>query len=183
MPNLFYAEQELQHARDSFDEFKKMRDYDFMNRGFYDFIIHLDLIFIKAEKGCLDIRRKFEPFQGYYKKLRREDPLLAYLKNARDAINHDVGLLYHLKIVSNKVVDHIDLTRIDKDGKENFERHSLYPAEIRLLKFHINNKDWEPPIMHLGVPLFCPDDPNEVAQRGILFYDNFLKEIKRKFIK
>lgn len=183
MPNLYFAEQELQHSKIAFQQFRiRNVSFDPLNKDFQDFILHLDLIFIKAERGCQDIRNKFEPFQGQYKKLRREDPLLSYLKNARDAINHDMAVICDLDITSErKIVDYIEISHVNDEGEDVIERHPLYKAKIKLQKFTINNKEWLPPTSHLGRQLYCTGDPSEVAHLAFKFYEDFLNEIKRKF--
>ncbi|WP_394677761.1 hypothetical protein [uncultured Sphingobacterium sp.] len=185
MPNLFYAQEELNHAKEAFKRFKQTNGpHHPLNKDFQDFVIHLDLVFIKAERGCQDIRNKFEPFQGQYKKLRREDPLLSYLKNARDAINHGMEIICDLQITSErKITSYIDISHVDKEGSTITEKVPMYAAEIKLQKFNINGKDWLPPISHLGTPLYCKGDPSEVADLAFQFYEDFLSEIKRKFCK
>ncbi|MCW8312064.1 hypothetical protein K7A41_12590 [Sphingobacterium sp. InxBP1] len=175
MPNLFFAEQELENSKRAFHQFKQMKVFEPLNKDFQGFIMHLDLVFIKAERGCQDIKSKFQPFQGKYKKLRREDPLLSYLKNARDAINHDNATIYDFED-TNILADIVKMTHKDGHGNEIIEEIPVFESVIKLKKFKINNQEWLPPTMHLGQPLFCRADPTEVATLAFKFYEDFLKE-------
>ena len=182
MPNLFFAEEELNFAKDAINLFAKDKQFTPTSRHWSDFLIHLELCFIKAERGCQDIKNSFQPFQGYYKKLRKEDSLLSYLKNARDAVVHDNIVIVDLEIVSRQVVDYVELEVVDKEGNRRKERHPMFPSRIKLKTFNINGKAWNPPKTHLNRLLLCEKEPLEVAFLGIKFYDDFLKETKRKFV-
>lgn len=183
MPNLFFAEEELRFAKDAINLFSQDKQFSPTSKHWSDFLIHLELCFIKAERGCQDIKNIFQPFQGYYKKLRRDDSLLSYLKNARDAVVHDNLVLVNLEIVSGQIVDYIDLEITDKEGNIRKETHPMFPSSIKLQSFKINGKIWSPPKNHLNKSLLCDKEPLEVAFLGIKFYEDFLKESKRKFIE
>lgn len=182
MPNLFFAEEELRFAKDAINLFAQDKQFTPTSKHWSDFLIHLDLIFIKAERGCQDIRNNFQPFQRYYKDIRKDDPLLSYLKNARDAIMHSIPVLVDLEIVSRNIVDYAEFEIVDKDGKRRKEKYPMYPARIKLKPFFINKNTWNPPVTHLDKPLLCDKEPLEVAMLGLKFYDDFLKEVRRKFI-
>lgn len=182
MPNLFFAEEELRFAKDAINLFAIDKDFTPTSKHWSDFLIHLELCFVKAERGCQDIKNSFQPFQGYYKKQRKDDPLLSYLKNARDAVEHDNTVIVDLEIISNQIVDYIELEITNVDGNKRKEKHPMYPSRIKLKTFKINGRSWNPPKFHLNKPLLCNKEPLEVAFLGIKFYDDFLKETKRKFI-
>lgn len=75
----------------------------------------------------------------------------------------------------------MEISRELKDGVPVFEKVPMYNSEIKLQKFFINNKEWLPPTSHLGMPLYCKADPTEVAHLAFKFYEDFLKEVKKKF--
>lgn len=181
MPNLFFAKEEIKHAKDAINSFLAEKEFHPSSKHMTDFLIHLELCFIKAERGCQDIKDSFLPFQGKYKKLRREDPLLSYLKNARDAITHDNKIVVDLEIVSRRIVDYVEIEITDKDGNTREEKHPMFPARIKFLPFFINGKTWKPPKIHLGKPLLLDREPAEIAMLGIKFYDDFLNEIGVRF--
>lgn len=181
MPNLFFAKEEIKHAKAAINSFLAETEFNPASKHMTDFLIHLELCFVKAERGCQDIKNSFLPFQGKYKKLRKEDPLLSYLKNARDAVTHDNKTVVDLEIVSRIVVDYVEIKMTDKDGNTKKEKHPMFPAKIKFLPFFINGKTWKPPKIHLEKPLLMDREPAEIAMLGIKFYDDFLSEVERQF--
>jgi len=184
MPNLFQAKEELEHAKYAIKQFSEQTNFNPYNKPWINFVISLELCFIKAERGCQDIRNKFEPFQGRYKNLRKKDPLLSYLKNSRDAVIHDDQIVIDLEITNEDIVTDIrSLWELDKKGNKIKEiKAYFHPAAIRLKPLVNLGVTYNPPTIHLGKSLLCDRNPFEVAYLGIKFYDEFLKEIERKFI-
>jgi len=180
MPNLFFAREELKFAQEALDQFKNDKTFAPHSKHWSDFLIHLELSFIKAERGAQDIKDKFSPFQGRYKHLRKIDPLLSYLKNARDAVSHGLETIVDLQIVSDNIVDSFSRSRLDDDGNivETTE-HPMFPARIKLKTFKINGKYWHPPFFHRGERLRYEKEPLEVARLGIIFYQKFLDDIEK----
>jgi hypothetical protein len=180
MPNLFFAREEIKFSEEALEQFKNDKTFSPNSKHWSDFLIHLELSFIKAERGAQDIKDKFSPFQGKYKHIRRIDPLLSYLKNARDAVSHGLETIVDLQIVSNNVVDKISLSRLDVDGNivETTE-HPLFPARIKLKTFKINGKYWSPPSYHRGKMLAYDKEPLEVAHLALNFYKNFLDDLEK----
>lgn len=184
MPNLFFAKEELKFAIEEYEQFKNDKTASFgPNKHWADFLVHLELSFVKAERGCQDIKNGFLPFQGYFKNLRKKDQLLSYLKNARDACQHGTDMLVSIEIAKRVQVDSIKLSRLDEMGNvvETTE-HPMYPAEMRLKAFCNNGKYWIPPKQFLGKPLKYKDNPYEVGFLGIKFYEDFINQVEGKFV-
>jgi len=55
-----------------------------------EFLGCIEKVWIKTERSCQEIVKKFQPWQGKYSALRKKDMLLRYLKQARDADNHSI---------------------------------------------------------------------------------------------
>lgn len=179
MPTIILAQQELDFAKEALATFADNR---LQERGWFDFILHLDLCFIKAERECQDIRNKFEPFQGTFKALRRKDPLLSYLKNARDAINHSIVSGIDYSMIENAEPIPIAIG-FGLEGEIHTWKEVLgSPIELKLQPIEINGQIWQSPTQHLGKALIGDRDPLEVANLAIEFYQNFLDQIKKKFI-
>lgn len=183
MPNLFHAKEELKFAKEELMLFQNDKNPGFgPNKHWNNFLSHLDLSFIKAERGCQDVRNIFEPFQGKYKRKRKIDPLLSYLKNSRDASQHGIDILVSLEIVSRNQIDSLKLSELNKDGSIKETREvPLYPAEMQLKSFFINNKTWTPPFYHQGKKLRNPTNPIYIGKIGLTFYKNFITETEKKF--
>lgn len=181
MPSIREAKEEFEYAKASLVQFSNDKELGLKEKHWSDFVLHLDLVFIKAEVGCRDIRNRFEPFQGYYKKERKEDSLLSYLKNARDNVMHGLGRICPLTIIG--IADGAATIVSQDENGEDFEyTTSALVLEYRLAPFIINNKEWYPPQTHKGKKLLYPNDPHEVAYLGMKYYDDFIKEIERRFI-
>ncbi|POY39885.1 hypothetical protein C3L50_08625 [Flavobacterium alvei] len=180
MPNLFFAKEELKFAKEALEQFKNTKEFLPNSKHWTDFLIHLELSFIKAERGSQDIKNIFIPFQGKYKKIRKIDPVLSYLKNARDAVSHGLETIVDLEIVSKKVVDKIQLSRLDENGNViEITEHPMFPARIKLKTFTINGQIWNPPTYHRGKRLIYDKEPLESANLALHFYENFINEIEK----
>ena len=93
--DLSFSEKELKKAKMSLEKMKKIKSKDDKNlliefeSNWIDFLINLEKIWKKSELECKHFST-FQPWQGKYKNERRKDPLLKYLKNARDADQHSI---------------------------------------------------------------------------------------------
>ena len=61
MPNLFFAKEELKFAKEALEQFKNTKEFLPNSKHWTDFLIHLELSFIKAERGSQDIKNIFLP--------------------------------------------------------------------------------------------------------------------------
>jgi len=184
MPNLFFAREELRFAKEELELFNNDKQNSFgPNKHWANFLTHLELSFVKAERGCQDIENLFRPFQGTFINKRRKEPLLNYLKNARDASQHGIDILVSLEIKEKIQIDSISLSKLDKDGNiVETNEHPLYPAEMRLKSFFINGQTYNPPKYYNGRKLRRIDNPIEIGMLGINFYEDFINKVEKKFI-
>jgi len=186
MPNIYPSLHELQKA---IKTLFSLRDYvEIGNESsiWGDFITSLDLSWIRAERGFSDIRSKFQPFQGKFKKLRNEDPLLRFLKNSRDYYMHSNPYLVEHQIISKFVGYSIGEKMVLLDEQKTIMPKSqnniiYYPCRLKLTEFYINNRLWVCPTHHLSIPIKEPTSPYEVGGKACLFYLNFLLELDNKF--
>jgi len=115
--------------------------------------------------------------------------LLRYIHHARNADQHTIeetvkhipggfalrniggkGYTKSLKIVNGVITEYEGSSRILE----------TFPSRIELLRFK-ENGDWHnPPTQHLDKNLE-ERDPISVAQTGLIFYEQFLKEAEEKF--
>jgi hypothetical protein len=134
---------------------------------------------------------KYDSDQGWralkakYESLRKTDPLLAYVKNARDADEHTVN-----EIVSHELggiginaaegnslyIERMEIGR----GKISIKspqriRVDFIPGKTKLLPVVKRDLAYDVPAMHLGNAI----DPNnviDVAEKVVAFYEGFLDE-------
>jgi hypothetical protein len=180
MPDISHALQHLAHAKDELSKVDISKD-NAQERHWNNFLNELELLWKKAERGCQDVKNKFQPFQGKYIKERRNDKLLSFLKNARDASQHEIQLLCALDILG--VADGFaTISSIDETtGETTNSKIQMLVMDLQLKSFHINNNTWIPPNLHKSKPLQNGKDPQEVGKLGIEYYESFLNDIKVKF--
>jgi len=177
---------ELRAAGRAVDSMAAARNFEEFLEAWQSFLDRAEKVWIKAERECQPIRNVFEPWQGTYKRLRREDALLAYLHHARNADHHTIQRVTVMaKDVRVKVAPGGTAT-IDFDPKTRSIRvegdvleWSSGPERYALLAFEDRGICYEPPTEHLGVAL-SNVDPLTVARRGLKFYTDFVEKIEQK---
>ena len=144
-----------------------------------DFLNNLEKIWKKSELECNNISN-FQPWQGSFKKERRRDPLLKYLKNARDADQHSIQPItiekdYEINIISPKEGQTFGF------GEKIEIKTEIKEPRIETKAFKNRGVIYEPPLKHLNNKIKNPKDPIELAELGIIFYEEYLNKIKVKF--
>jgi len=185
--DLYFSEKELNKAKCSLENMKEIKT-NYSAKGlsafetnWIDFLINLEKVWKKSELECRNYLN-FQPWQGKYQRERRKDPLLKYLKNARDADQHSLQFItsekgYSCEIVypSNgfilKIGESIRVIATSEDPRIEAE-----PVENRKIIYEL-------PINHLGKKLINPNDPLEIAELGFNYYEEYLRAIRAKFIK
>jgi hypothetical protein len=135
---------------------------------------------------------KWNGWKGRYEGLRKSDPLLLYLINARGSEEHTVN-----EIVSRQPGGiginpaegnslYVERMEIDK-GKifikspQNIWVDFILPR-INLLPVINRGRTYPVPTIHLGKPI----DPTriiEIAEAGVSFYKDLLDDVERSFVK
>ena len=184
---------EIQKAENSFQSMKDSKTLHEFETHWRDFIINIEKAWIKSERECQDFKNKFQPWQGNYVKSRRIDPLLKYMKNARDADMHSIQEIVEkingsssINPLNKKIGLHIDKLVI-KNGKivEYEGSQPLIienkPAKIEAIPFVNQGTTYFPPTYHKGKSLKNPKNPIEIGGLALEFYSNYLNEIEKKF--
>ena len=156
-----------------------------------DFLNYLEKCWKKSERECQFVKNKFQPWQGKFKNLRKNDSLLKYLKNARDADVHSIQEIVEKKksklttkfanpnggfikkmIVKNGIIQHYE-------GDEMI--FEFIPGKVKTKSFSNNNQIYTIPFYHRGKRITNPENPLKLGKLGIEFYSNFLQQIEEKF--
>lgn len=182
---------ELEKCKKGLTAMQNHRSFEEYEENWRNFLTNLETVWIKSERECFGIKN-FQPWQGQYKNERRIDPLLKYVKNARDVETHSIQ-----EIVEKRPLG-ITLNPIDKSkplfinnltinngvihvGDSNqpivIESHSKIVA-IPIVNHGVT---YLPPDFHRGEPLKDKSNPVEIARLAIIYYENYLNEIERKF--
>ena len=191
---LEHSKKELKHARESLELMKNSKTMDEFERNWKKFLNHIEKNWKKTERECQDFKKKFEPWQGSFTRKRRIDPLLIYLKQARDADEHTINEIVERKHSSMSIKQahnnrtHFIKKMVIKNGKlETYEgdpiRIEFTPGRVRAIAFTNRNKIFSIPTVHEGMPIKDNDNPIELAKLGLKFYTDYLKQAEEKFFK
>lgn len=162
-----------------------------MEEHWKEFLSRLERVWNKAANH-FGKSPKWNGWQGSFLKLRKTDPLLAYLINARGADEHTIsditknepgfigmnpgpsGVLHIKSIQTINGVTHIDA---DSDAVIH-----VHQPHIKLLPILNRGVSYEVPVKHLDQPI----DPNnliDIAEKAIAFYDSFLSAAENFFVR
>lgn len=185
--------QELQKARDARDLLEGAGTLPFIEEQWKEYLRRLERAWNKLE-GHYSRSPKWSGWQSRIVALRRTDPLLAYLKNARDVEEHSVvditqtdeGEL-HINAAEPGGKLHIKKLVIGAGGQvEYFEAGSPFKMEhtgpkVRLVPVKNRSRTYDPPNRHLGQPI---DNGNLVAvmEAGLAFYEKALADAEAFFV-
>ena len=170
---------------------KDARNFADFEDAWQDLLGCLEKSWHKIERARQPFRNKFEPWQGRFKKRRKDDPLLRYLAHARNADEHTLeetvvhrpahrtinpaygNSLYieHMEIRGGQIVSY--------SGNKPLVVQD-YPARVELRRFRDSGAWYEPPAYHQGKKLQSRE-PVAVAKLGLRFYADFIRKAREKF--
>jgi hypothetical protein len=181
------AKRELSDAERAIRGMQSARTMDDLRQAWQDFLHRIERVWIKAERGCQPVRNEFQPWQGSYALARRNDPLLAYLRHARNADEHTIQAIAGVALDIDGAIPPGGTVAIEVDraaGRVRFGGQvrdcTAGPPRYVLFPFKDSGVEYEPPPMHMGVPV-SGDDPFTVAELGLKFYREFVAEAEKKF--
>lgn len=170
--------------------------------SFSDFEEAWQIFLYRIQRAWERCERKISKENGFqqwfipYKKLRKNDSLLVFLKQARDAETHAVSgtivkpleLLLQDKFNRPFHIDKIDFTfkdgvlEIDIKTPDHFLEYDLdvKPSDPKLVKFKNRGIEYNPPQKHLGNPIENLH-PVVAAKLGLSFYRSFICEAEAKY--
>jgi hypothetical protein len=182
------SKRELRGAAAAIQAMRDAKDFDAYALAWQTFLDKLEKVWVKAERECQHIRNRFEPWQAAFKELRKTDPVLRYLHQARHADQHSIQPTaceslfgFRMEIPPGGTVD----VEIDKEKGQlrvhgacqikavSGSRHMLVPITNR-------GTQYNPPEEHLGQKLE-DNSPPCVAEKGLAFYEDFLLQAEAKF--
>lgn len=182
---------ELTLAKESVQRMSNAQSFEELEQGWTALLTHLDRVWNKAE----DHHRKspkWKNWQAKYVNLRRTDPLLSYLINARNVNEHSIaditqrhagGVAFRsanpdepLILKNFKVENGV----MSVESAENAIVHFI-AAGVQPLAVANRGRTYNPPTEHLGNPI---DAVNAVgiATAGAAFYEQFLTDAEAFFV-
>lgn len=181
----------MRGANRALDQMRAARNFEEFEDAWQDFLGCLEKSWTKTERACQAFHNRFQPWQGRFKKRRKDDPLLRYLKHARNAdehtlqeiVEHHPGYRTINPAYGNSLyIEHMEL----RDGQivsYSGDKPLIvrdYPARLELRRFQDSGALYEPPAYHLGRRL-QQRDPISVAESGLRFYTRFVEQAEERF--
>lgn len=178
---------EIEVAEQAIMRMKQSKSIEEYESEWRTFLFALEKIWIKTERSCQGFRSKFELWQSQYKKERKKDMLLKYLKQARDADNHSIQEMkpenQSMRFL-RKGTNYIK-SMVMRGGK--LLHYEGDPIKISIKKPHpvavrIKNsgKWYNPPTSHNGKRIETPH-PTLLAELGLSWYKSFVVETEKEF--
>lgn len=156
-----------------------------------EFLHRLERVWIKCATQYKRSSR-WQGWSGEVVRLRRKDPLLSYLKNARDADQHTLSEITArspsaLTLTAGGPQGRALIKRltIDRDGKLRMEGDGVLnlvfrPEQTRLVPVVNRGRAYPVPRSHLGRPI-NPEDVLAVARTAWAYYANLLDQAEASF--
>lgn len=159
-----------------------------------EFLHILERLWNKAEYEL----RRYEGYENWPKrikinKLRKQDELLRYLKNARDVDEHSDSPITKVQPgglgINPLFGDELSFNMSFGSGGKISTFHSNVPVKVDLIPdtikpIDVTNRSGKhsPPTSHLGQPII-DQSLSELARLGLSFYTDYLNEAERVFVK
>ena len=188
---LKHSKVELRAAARAIQDMDNATDLEIFEHHWKVFLSCIEKLWEKMEKAC-ESSSKFPPWQGKHRRTRKKDPLLRYLKQARNADNHSIQDLNYINSGSFTVIHKDPRTgisgtkHITQDESLKYNQDELF---INIFSPHpevlpVTNKGvrYDPPKIHLGERI---DDlhPSTLAVLGLKFYSELINEAEETFFK
>jgi hypothetical protein len=177
MADLSKALRELDHCREALSALRAASSSQQMHKAWMDFITHLERCWNKV----LASRRTDSSLNGWtgiarIEDLRRKDPLLSYLVNARGANEHGI------EDIAREIPGQIQMLvfggAVMASGGAVLTTAS--GEQCKLVPVTNRGSTYAVPTTHLGNPLAGADPPS-LAETGLEFYRREVEAIARRF--
>lgn len=190
MTEAVHSRLELRKAETAINAMANSADLETFEEHWKEFLRRLERTWNKAE-GQFYCDEKWREWQGRFAKLRRNDPLLRYLRHARNADEHTVAPITQRQesqlsmMAGPKGHAHIRSIRIDQHGLLVIDgdgplKLSFHPEQMHLLPVENRGTIFPVPTRHLDKSI-NPTDVLSIARAALAFYTNFLNEVEAFF--
>ena len=162
--------QELTSAWDAAHRLREAKTLDEVNAEWAAVLNHVEKLWVKTGIACSAEKPGFPSWNAAWTKLRKNDPLLNYMTQARHADNHSAQFL------SSQIVGHL---LIDRKGGMGFS--ILDTPELAIDAVTNRGVKFSVPEAHLGRPLETRD-PRYLSVHACNFYAEYLRRARRDFL-
>lgn len=189
---LHHAKQELRAAEHAIGRMKGAKTLEDLEEAWKGFLDCIEKVWIKAERACERCRNRFQPWQGKFANERRKDPLLRYVKHARNSDQHSIQECMDTKTASGSM--HVEgpdvyIEKLVIRNRQLVEYRGSQPLIVEHLPDRVelvrikDSGDWyNPPTSHLGKRLPWPA-PIDVAVLALAYYREFVRLAEEKFFR
>jgi len=194
--NLINSKQDLEIAKKQIKVMASTTNFKVFYEAWENYLIRIERSWERAERILRD-RKGIQQWIKPYKALRKKDPLLKYLKQARNAETHAVTNTIDInpKIV---VKDKLGRPFTVRDTKTRMEKGTLnididtghdalflyetkvIPSVPQFTKIINRGKRFDPPLSHLDNDIENIH-PVDAAKSGLMFYQTFLTDAEEKY--
>lgn len=188
------AQKELNASKRCFERMGSAKNYEEYEEAWCDFLNRLEKIFEKLQRACNPHKEKFNALLSKENALRNSDPLLRYLKQARNADTHSIqdvtkrvpGSL-HLGFDVPNPGERVHIEKFVMRGTGIQEYRGSHPLLVTFTPETVEVKEvinrgvhYVPPESHLSQPLNTRH-PTELARLGIEFYEQLFVKVTNFF--
>jgi hypothetical protein len=191
MAHLNAARHELQQATTALAELRAAPDLQALDKCWVKFIQDLERCWnkVRAEMGS-NTKWQGWPARGRIEELRRTDPLLSYLRNARGAEEHGIANITAQQRGSwavRSLTRNVHIERLEVKNGQITEMKTKSPVELLVMPAQLNllpvvnrGVTYPVPTTHQGKPL-ADVEPVTVAAAGLEFYTTALDQVAAAF--
>ena len=182
---------ELARARDAVHKMVAATSLDEYEENWKEVLRRLERCWNKAH-AHFGKSPKWNGWQGRIDKLRRTDPLLSYLVNARGAEEHSVNDISarHPGVIginpaegNSLYIEHMEINQgVVSIRSPQKLKIDFIPDRIGLLPVTNRGRTYDIPRTHLGKGV-DPADVRAIAEMGIAFYEEVLRDAEAFFVK
>jgi hypothetical protein len=182
---------ELARAREALVAMRSSKNLAELERFWKEYLGRIERVWFKL---FAHYKRspKWQAWQAPYEKMRKSDPLLSYLRNARGADEHTLAdIVEHqqgqIAIVPGEQGGTIRNIKVFEDGTYTAETTGTVGVEfnssrIRLLPVVNRGVTYAVPRHHQGLAIDS-DDVLKLAEIGLNFYEQLLRDAEIFFVK
>jgi hypothetical protein len=182
---------ELAKARTAIDALRNAQTLDEFEESWKTFLGRIERVWTKG-RSHFGKSPKWSGWQGKFEPLRRSDPLLSYLVQARGADEHTVnaivgrepgGIGINAAEGNGLYIEHMTINNGNINIKSPQKiRVDFLPSRTTLLPVVNRGRTYPVPTAHLGKPV-DPTNVIAVAEAVADFYERFLSEAEAFFVK
>jgi hypothetical protein len=182
---------ELAKARSTIEVMRNTTALEDFEEGWKEFLGRIERVWNKASNHFCK-SPKWNGWKGKFEGLRRSDPLLSYLVNARGTDEHTVneitgkepgGIGINPAEGNSLYIEHMEINNGNIFIKSPQKiKINFLPSRTTLLPITNRGRTYSVPTTHLGKPV-DPKNVIAIAEAGAQFYENFLVQAEEFFIK